>query len=264
MYAMPSHDSLRRPKSFWEQALFGYVQELATEGIGNVFIPDHQAAMLADLPADVVVFFNLPQGAGQGLAVPHGVPTVRVVSATDILNGAVATMHGANVVWDSHAALGEVFTHLLASGAQSPGLLLPPKPLMPTALIRQAHEDWCRRHGRGILRSESADVTAGARELLARGCDGFVVHGDDAAGDIERVMDAIRSAGRDVPRDVLLASISDGRRESAMQPAVTTISYDGMASGILIARVVIEGLQTGRFHDTELEWELQPRASTAR
>jgi hypothetical protein len=49
-----------------------------------------------------------------------------------------------------------------------------------------------------------------------------------------------------------------------MQPAVTTISYDGMASGILIARVVIEGLQTGRFHDTELEWELQPRASTAR
>jgi len=272
LYGMPRGESLRRPKSLWEQALFGYVQELANAGIGNVFVPSTQSHMLEDLPADVVVFFNLPQGSADPcVEAPHNVPTIRVVSATDIPVATKArheagteTRAVGRVVWDYHAALGAALTHLDDGGSQSPGLLLPPKPLMPAALIRQAHADWCLANKRQVLLAESPDDTVGTRELLDRGCDGFVIHGDDAVGDVEQVLAAIESAGLRVPQDVLVASISDGKRESQLQPPVTSLSYDGMASGVAIARAVIDGLQTGDYRDTTIEWDLEARASSLR
>ena len=268
MYDMPSENSLRRPKSFWEQALFGYVQELANAGTGNVFVPATQSQLLATLPADVVVIFNMPQGTpDQTISVPDGIPTIRVVSATDLVGSKEeATMRGsvASVIWDYHAALGAVLTHLMDSGSRSPGMLLPPKPLMPTDLIRQAQQDWCRARNLPVLRSESIDVATGTRELLNLGCDGFVVHGDDAAGDIDLVLGAIRLAGLRTPEDVLVASISDGKRELNLEPPVTSLVYDGMASGAQMARAVIDGLTTGKFADTTIAWGLEVRESTIR
>lgn len=268
LYDMPSDESLRRPKSFWEQAVFGYVQELAHAGVGNVFVPAAASHLLAELPADVVVAFNLPQGsADEPVVVPDGVSTIRVVSATDVVNptgeapdkGSVAS-----VIWDYHDALGAVFTHLIEARSQLPGLLLPPKPLMPTALIRKAQQDWCMAHNRPVLRSESTDIATGTRELLKIGCDGFVVHGDDAAGDIDRVLDALRWAGLRVPRDVLVASISDGKRELNLEPPVTSLVYDGMSSGVQMARAVIDGLKNGKFGDSTIAWSLAVRESTLR
>lgn len=214
MHDMPSDESIRRPKSFWEQTLFGYVQELASAGTGNVFVPAQRSHLIAELPAEIVVVLNLPQGdRAQVVEVPDGIPTIRVVSATEAgpaENAAPVTALGGgtvgNFVWDYHAALGTVFTHLLEAGSQSPGLLLPPKPLMPTALIRQAQQDWCAAHDRAILRDESVDIAVGTRNLLDVGCDGFVVHGDDAAGDVDQVLATLRSAGARVPDDVLVAS----------------------------------------------------------
>lgn len=268
MYDMPDQAALRRPKSFWEQAVFGYVRELAREGIGNVFVPAGESHLLATLPADVVVVFNLPQDlADQIVSVPDGVPAVRVVSAEQQPVDAPespADRRAGRVIWDYHAALGQVLSHLVDAGARVPGLLLPPKPLMPSALIRQAHHDWCQERGCPELRSESADIAAGCRELLDAGCDAIVVHGDDAAGDIDQVMTTIRSAGLRVPQDVLVASISDGTRESELDPPVTSLSYDGMASGAQMARAVIDGLATGRFLDTAIRWDLRVRESTVR
>lgn len=268
MYDMPDEAALRRPKSFWEQAVFGYVRELASAGIGNVFVPAAESQLLATLPADVVVVFNLPQeAADQVVSVPDGVPDVRVVSAEQAASEAPespANRPAGRVIWDYHAALGQVLSHLVDAGARAPGLLLPPKPLMPSALIRQAHHDWCQEHGRPELRSEWADIAAGCRVLLDAGCDAVVVHGDDAAGDVDQVLAAIHSAGLRVPQDVLVASISDGARESELDPPVTSLSYDGMASGVQMARAVIDGLATGRFLDTAIWWDLRVRDSTVR
>lgn len=267
LHAMPTDESMRRPKSFWEQAVFGYTQELARRGTGNVFVPAGESDMISALPADVVVVFNLPQAKDDRRVVPPpGVPTIRVVSATDFM-GTSSTQRDdcvGRVVWDYHAALGAVFTHLVDAGAQRPGLLLPPKPLMPTALIRQAQDEWCRSHGKDVLRDESPDIAAATRSLLALDCDGLVVHGDDAAGDIDRVMDVCRSMGRKVPGDVLVTSISDGRREAELEPPVTSLTYDGMASGVQIATAVTEWLRTGRFPPTDVAWQLVVRTSTTR
>lgn len=49
-----------------------------------------------------------------------------------------------------------------------------------------------------------------------------------------------------------------------MEPAVTCLTYDGMASGVAIAGAVIAGLTTGLFKDLTIEWDLQIRQSTLR
>ena len=91
-----------------------------------------------------------------------------------------------------------------------------------------------------------------------------MVHGDDAAGDIDLVLGAIRLAGLRTPEDVLVASISDGKRELNLEPPVTSLVYDGMASGAQMARAVIDGLTTGKFADTTIAWGLEVRESTIR
>lgn len=113
---MPDAASLRRPTSFWEQAVFGYVQELASAGIGNVFVPAAESHLLATLPADVVVVFNFPQDtADQIVSVPDGVPSVRVVSSEQQAGDAPespADRPAGSIIWEYHAALGQVLTHL--------------------------------------------------------------------------------------------------------------------------------------------------------
>lgn len=268
MHDMPSDESLRRPKSFWEQALFGYVQELARAGVGNVFVPAQQSRLIAELPAEIVVVLNMPQGdAAQPVHVPDGIPTMRVVSATEVGpvgDSAPAGGTVGNFVWDYRAALGTVLTHLLEAGSTFPGLLLPPKPLMPTALIRQAQQDWCGAHDRQVLRDENVDIATGARNLMELGCDGLVVHGDDTAGDIDQVLATVRSAGARIPEDFLVASVSDGRRESVLQPPVTSLVYDGLASGVQMARAVVDWLISDQFQEVTVQWGLQVRESTQR
>lgn len=267
LYNMPDSESSRRPTSFWEEALFGYVQELARASIGNVFVPADQAeTLLPELPADVVVILNLPGGEhGPVIQVPGGPPIVRAVFASGPDAQGRSTTSGeaaAFIIWNYDAALDVVFSHLLDGGARAPGLLLPPRPLAPTALIREAHNEWCRRRGVPVLRSDSTDIATGTRELLDLGCDSFLVHGDHGAGDVDLVLDTILAAGRSVPQDVRLVSISDGSRELHMEPSITCLTYDGMNSGVQIARMVIDGLATGRFRDVLVDWGLRVAEST--
>lgn len=267
MYGMPNSDSSRRPKTFWEDAIFGYVRELAMGNLGTVFLPADRAEMIANLPTDVVVIFNLPQDSNdEPVTIPNGIPTIRVVSTADADSVPEISLSGpvGSVIWDVHAAIDDVFTHLRDAGSQSPGLLLPAKPLMPTALIRSAQDQWCLKHAVPMLRSESPDIAEGTRELLELGCDGFVVHGDDRSGDIDRTLDTIRSAALEVPQDVLLASISDGTRESLLEPPVTSLIYHGVATGVRTARAVIHQLKNGQLDEVVIGWDLQVRESTTR
>lgn len=266
MYNMPNARSSRRPTSFWEEALFGYVQEFARAGIGNVLVPaDEAATLIQELPADVVVVLNVPHGEDPIVEVPGGVPTLRAVFGAEpsfVNQPAPSGTATAFIIWNYDAALDAVFRHLLDCGARFPGLLLPPRPLAPAALIRQAHEQWCLSHDLPVLFSASRDIEAGTRELLDRNCDGLLVHGDNGVGDVDLVLQTIRATDRRVPQDVLLVSISDGAREARMEPPVTCLSYEGMSSGVQMARAVIDGLTTGQFRDVVIDWGLRIREST--
>ena len=269
LYNMPTADSSRRPTSFWEQAMFGYVQGLAGAGIGNVFVPAEEAStLLPDLPADVVVILNLPRDCdAPSIRIPAGVPTIRAVF-TNVADS--QDRHGpsgppsSSIIWNYDAALDRVFSHLVDNGSQFPGLLLPPRPLSPAALVGAAQENWCQSHGLPVLRSESTDIEAGTKELLSLGCDGFLVHGDNSAGDVDVVLETIQGVGLRVPQDVLLVSISDGTKESRMNPPVTCLAYDGLPSGAHVADAVIDGVTTGEFRDAMIDWDLHVRESSSR
>ena len=69
--------------------------------------------LLATLPPGCRGDFNMPQGTpDQTISVPDGIPTIRVVSATDLVGSKEADDGGsvASVIWDYHAALGAVLT----------------------------------------------------------------------------------------------------------------------------------------------------------
>ena len=143
-------------------------------------------------------------------------------------------------------------------------LLRVTRPLSPAALVGAAQENWCQSHGLPVLRSEATDIEAGTKELLSLGCDGFLVHGDNSAGDVDVVLETIQGVGLRVPQDVLLVSISDGTKESRMDPPVTCLAYDGLRSGAHVADAVIDGVTTGEFRDAMIDWDLHVRESSSR
>lgn len=269
LFDMPTEGSPLRPNSFWEQAIFSYVQELARANLGNVLVPATHPGMLSELPAAAVVVFNLPQeGPPVALQVPPGTPVVRVISTADV-GGEDAQSDGrsadaAQIIWGYDSALSEVLDHLSEAGAVRPGMLLPPKPLMPTAMVRRAYQTWCRIHDQPVLLSQSPDLGAGIRDLVDRGCDAFVFHEDASGGDADAVLGAIHDMGLRVPRDVMVASIFSGNAEMRQHSPLTSVVYDGWASGASVAHAVIEGLKTGDFPDILFRWEIQARESTRR
>lgn len=131
MYDMPSENSLRRPQVILGAGIVQLFRSWQTLAQGMCSYLRLNLSCSATLPADVVVIFNMPQGTpDQTISVPDGAPTIRVVSATDLVGSKEeATMRGsvASVIWDYHAALGAVLTHLMDSAPKTPGMLLPPE-----------------------------------------------------------------------------------------------------------------------------------------
>jgi DNA-binding LacI/PurR family transcriptional regulator len=114
-----------------------------------------------------------------------------------------------------------------------------------------AHADWRRPEDMGA---------AETRELLgrARDLDGVFANSDRLA---IGAMDALRVHGRRVPDDVAVVGYDDIALAQHTDPPLTTIRQDGPLAGKLLARHLIEHLQTGVVTNVSIPAELVLRGS---
>ena len=206
------------PRLFWPRFLAGFADGLAAEGHGMVVVTEDSKPLLARTPIRAVAMAADPNVDGRSV-VPFGTPVLRWGAPAagpfaghdyeQIADLVMGRLHG---VGRGHAAL--VF-----ADTQIPGM----------TAMRDALES--HAHARGIavtVCGADEDSLSGA---LAAGADAVVTPGTDVPGILRRVA----AAGRGVPADVSVVSISEGDVVSQIVPAVTHVDLQGRESGRAVA-----------------------------
>lgn len=256
---MPSGEAIRSPKAHWERLSYAFSQALAEAEIANAVVPVGALEFVDRLAIDAIILVD-PVGDAERIPqlMPFGVP-VLVVNPPPGSNGFTAAIRTG---YDG--VLADSLVHLLEAGAVRPALIITPKPMTPLPLVISSYTQWCEAHGVPVSYRQTLDVPAAAAELLAEGADAFLIHGDDTLNDVESLLAALASAGKRVPDDVLVLSLSEGLREPQMNPPVTTMSSLGAQAGRRAAEMIIGGFRTGHFEDLLVSHQLTIRESTAR
>ena len=92
-----------------------------------------------------------------------------------------------------------------------------------------------------------ADAAAAVAQLLDEGeIDAVVTNSDRYA---IGAIDAVRSRGLNVPEHVAVVGYDDVAIAAFASPPLTTIRQDGALAGRLLARTLVQQLQTGAFTD---------------
>jgi DNA-binding LacI/PurR family transcriptional regulator len=118
----------------------------------------------------------------------------------------------------------------------------------PAAILRT---DWDDAEGR---------AARAIQELLARrpDIDGVVANSDRFA---IGAMDGVRAAGKRVPEDVAVVGYDDTAIAAHTNPPLTTIRQDGPLAGRLLARTLVQQLETGVVTSVSIPAELVVRES---
>lgn len=111
-----------------------------------------------------------------------------------------------------------------------------------------AHTDW----------ANAEVVAAQAFEKLPDDVDGVVANSDRFA---IGVIEAARAAGKRVPEDVAVVGYDDTAIAAFTNPPLTTIRQDGPLAGRLLARTLVQQLETGAVTTVSIPAELVVRES---
>ncbi|MFF7640426.1 substrate-binding domain-containing protein [Streptomyces canus] len=148
------------------------------------------------------------------------------------------------VIWSDHeAALTELLDHLRARGARRPALIASDSTADWALTLQHTYARWCAEQGiQRLLRKapfgSSPEVLRGVvGELLAQapGTDAIVCAADGAAA---AVLPEIRSAGRVVGEDLLLASCVDSLAMRTAEPPITAIDLKPRHMGLECVRLL--------------------------
>ncbi len=110
------------------------------------------------------------------------------------------------------------------------------------------HTDW----------PDAEAVAARAFETLPDDVDGVVANSDRFA---IGVIEAARAAGKRVPEDVAVVGYDDTAIAAFTNPPLTTIRQDGPLAGRLLARTLVQQLETGAVTSVSIPAELVVRES---
>ncbi|MET8076607.1 LacI family DNA-binding transcriptional regulator [Streptomyces sp. NPDC005303] len=154
----------------------------------------------------------------------------------------------AGVVWSDHeSALTELLDHLRARGARRPAFIASDTSADWALTLQRSYARWCAEHDvQPLLRKapfgSAPDVLRGVvGELLAEApdTDAIVCAADGAAA---AVLPEIRSAGRVVGEDLLLASCVDSMAMRTAEPPITAIDLRPRHMGRECLRLLCETL----------------------
>ncbi|MDH6605566.1 DNA-binding LacI/PurR family transcriptional regulator [Streptomyces sp. SAI-208] len=176
----------------------------------------------------------------------------------------------AGVIWSDHeTSLTELLDHLRARGAHRPAFIASDTTADWALTLQRTYARWCHAHGvQDLLRKASFGASpevlrSVVRELLAEvpGTDAIVCAADGAAA---AVLPEIRSAGRVVGEDLLLASCVDSLAMRTAEPPITAIDLRPRHMGAECVRLLCEILagQTMPGTARTLAIETTVRAST--
>ena len=150
------------------------------------------------------------------------------------------------VIWSDHeTSLRELLDHLRARGARRPALIASDSTADWALTLQRTYARWCAE--RGVQRllhkapfGSSPEVLRGVvGELLAEApeTDAIVCAADGAAA---AVLPQIRSAGRVVGEDLLLASCVDSAAMRTAEPPITAIDLRPRHMGVECVRLLCE------------------------
>ncbi|MEU0949260.1 LacI family DNA-binding transcriptional regulator [Streptomyces canus] len=176
----------------------------------------------------------------------------------------------AGVIWSDHeTALTELLDHLRTRGARRPALIASDSTADWALTLQHTYAHWCAEHGmQRLLRKapfgSSSEVLRGVvGELLAEApeTDAIVCAADGAAA---AVLPEIRSAGRVVGKDLLLASCVDSLAMRTAEPPITSIDLRPRHMGAECVRLLCELLagEAPRGTTRTLAIDMIVRAST--
>jgi DNA-binding LacI/PurR family transcriptional regulator len=193
-----------------------------------------------------------------------GVPVV--TCERDVTPGAE---HAGRVEGDHQAGIRTVLDHLSEQGARRIAVLCPPEDTSYGLDVRLGHARWCAERGLPTLLYEVPfDAPAEAVTRATRAA--LTAHPRPDAviavpeGGVGPCMEAIRGAGLEFPRDILLASYVDDLFLASLPVPVTAVDLKPTLMGQQAARLladIIEGRAT-RGQVLQIPTELHVRAST--
>lgn len=229
--------------------LLSVMEELSLAGVPVYQVTLPRLEVMGNLPISaiqivtVVPVVDLPDGFAFGLPVIHS---------------AGALTHDGPMVWLRHdftALVGEVLDHFSDEGAQRPAVILRDGPTTWGDEISVAYRRWCSDHGMVPIerssRGEPRQMAELASEMVGdEGVDAIF----SLVGECPSLVVGVRSVGKTVPGDVLVAGFGDGAAEAMMTPPATVMSMCGVENGRMVAGALVHGMATG-------EWPAQLRAS---
>jgi DNA-binding LacI/PurR family transcriptional regulator len=114
-----------------------------------------------------------------------------------------------------------------------------------------------------VVHTPFSDPERNAAEVVARLLDEHAIDGVVASSDRYALgaIDAVRARGLEVPDDVGVVGYDDVAIAPFASPPLTTIRQDGMLAGRLLARALVQQIQTGAVTNVVMPAELVVRES---
>ncbi|WP_433531984.1 LacI family DNA-binding transcriptional regulator [Micromonospora sp. CA-263727] len=140
------------------------------------------------------------------------------------------------VLWaDHHRAITGLLDQMASAGARHPALVLPPETGDWAAQLGSGYRDWCARHGVAPVSAHHPwvpsppEVSRAVEQVLAHpGVDALVCASVDTAPVAVQVL---RQHGRQVGRDMLLASATESSVLRLGQPPITALDLSPLDAG---------------------------------
>ena len=237
------------PKLFWPRFLNGFCAQLNASGMGVVLVSRGHLEPLAHAPIDVlVVLADLVEQLTAEL--PFGMP---IIGGSAAAPGVVAT-----ATHDYPAIVAECVRHFREQGGHRIAFVVPHSPVPTMEQVYRLLEEQATTQGLSVERANS--TSDAVRAVVESGADALVTAGESVGG----IISAIDASGRSIPQDVLLLSLSESDVTETFDPPVTTMCFEGYASGRAVADVARKGLAEGEFASVTLPHKLYQRESTMR
>lgn len=185
----------------------------------------------------------------------------------------------ATVFGDHRSGIRLLLDHLWENGSRGPACILPDDSIAWGREMREGYEQWCAEKGIapreivGSFETMMADVRARVEELLAdRGETDAIIGTPEGTALV--AVDAVRAAGLEVGRDMLIASYIDSDPLALTEPSITALDVRprefGRACMTLLLKAIDGAIDGGVARDDaaptrlEVPITLVPRRSTLR
>lgn len=260
---LPDGDEL--PQMFWILALQSFTHELLRNSIATTIIPTIHNESLKSLPIEALVLVtedpeDLNTPALQTLDAPLIVAGIQVDHEPAISAAPVeAWLHS-----DHYAVVTTALEHLRDAGATRPALLTTDVPMAYVHSFRIGGHRWLKANGLDELVVHSNDIVSSTIELINDGVDALIVLCSDYSPELDAVIETVEHQGRRIPEDVMIVALSQSGRAVFVNPNVTTVLHDGPTVGMDIARLIVNGHNTGTYDSISMTPKVTQRKSTMR